>query len=286
MRDITTRLGSLAAAGVLSLCGGAACGQGSSGGPIALPELTAVPMEPTPTATASIEDTPSSSEPASDGATPTPTITRDPDDGDRGAFIRTFAPAAAVDLDLVANDLDGDGIREVVATYVADGQVQLDVAWWTGSAYRVDTQLDGGAARRIDRMQVRDINADGATEVVVEFTGDGSFGGVSLWTVTGNRQVSGLIAVGGCHSGRSTYGAIGATLSDRDGDGASEIMATCDDAPLTQADWTTDTYVWSDGAYRLQSSTSAPTPAPDPDEGDLLDGDTGGGGDGDGDTNG
>lgn len=272
MTALTTRRRALVAAGAALACGVAACGGTARGSAISLPELTAVPIESgTPSEVPSVVDTPPPTGSSTDGATPSPTTTSEPDDGDRGAFIRTFQPEGAVDLDVVAADLDGDGIREVVATYVGGGQVQLDVAWWNGTAYVVDTMLDGGDARRIDRLQVRDVNADGATDIVVEFTGDGSFGGLSLWTVAGNRQIAGLIAVGGCHSGRSTYGAIGASLVDRDGDGASEVAATCDDTPLALADWTTDTYVWSEGAYRLQSSS--PVPAPEP--GELLDGDDG-----------
>ncbi len=71
-----------------------------------------------------------------------------------------------------------------------------------------------------------------------------------MWAVGGREEVVELTAVGGCHDGSHTYGTVGATLEDRDADGAQEIYATCDDSPLPVSDWSTDRYVWSGGAYR------------------------------------
>lgn len=262
----------LAAAGVLCACGG------DDGDVTAVPRLTAEPVpvsvdaSPTPTPTAAI--TPTGTPAPTGTATPTEVASRPPGDADRGAFIATFRPDGASDLDVLASDVDRDGESEVVATYLRDGLLRLDVAWWNGGAYDVGTMLDGGVARDVTDVQVRDVNADGLVEIVVAHRGEGDMSALTIWQVRGRGDVAGLIAIGGCHSGRSTYGAIGATLEDRNGDGIAEVYATCDDAPLPRADWSTDRYVWGDGAYRhipdpgvLEPTDQTSTPAPsDPDD--------------------
>lgn len=241
----------------------AACGQGGQS-TLSMPQLTAEPVPVTSTITPTAEpsvEAPTVTETPTGTATEQPS--RDPDDGDRGAFIRSFTPEGATDLDPLAADVDGDAVPEVVVSYLEAGAVQVDVAFWTGTAYEVTNELDGGEATAIDRTVVRDVNADGRTEIVVEFMGPGDLGGLSIWTVSGAADVDGLVAVGGCHAGRSTYGVVGAELEDRDGDGAEEIYASCDDSPLAQSDWTTDRYVWDGTSYRhLPSQAAAPVDAP------------------------
>lgn len=201
-----------------------------------VPSSTPTPTaSPTPTAT-----TPSPTEEASGPPTAT----------DRARFVEEFEPVDASGVEHVATDLDDDGVEELVFTYVrADQVAHLEVAWWDGSAYAIAFGADGGPATGIDRIRTSDINADGRVEIVVFHSGEDPRSALSLWQVVAPGQVEGLPAVGGCHDGSITYGAAGATLDDRDADGADEIYATCDDAPLPASDWSTDRYRWEGDAY-------------------------------------
>ena len=240
----------LAVAALLSACGGDA----------AVPELTAEPVVP-PTAPAPTEPSPTETDgsPGPTDASPTPTESesRPPTDTDRARFVTDYRPAGAEDLEHVAQDLDGDGVEELVFAYVrsAEQVARVDVAWWDGAAYEVLASSDAGPASRIDRLRVRDVNADGVTEIVTYQSAARSAASVTVWAVRGRGALVGLVADGGCNEGRFTYGIIGASLEDRDADGAEEIYATCDGSPLPESAWTTDRYVWRDGAYRYEPDT-------------------------------
>lgn len=228
-----------------------ACGSGSpSPGSSPRPPLTASPLSPPPAPSPSPSPTPEETPSPAESPSPTP---RDPTDTDRARAVAAYQPEDATDLEHVAVDVDGDGIEELVFVYVrASAQVvRVEVAWWTGTEYAVGWGDDGGPADRIDEVRVADINADGRTEIVVSHSIGASGASVTLWRVaTDARRFDPLIAVGGCHDGSNTYGVIGAEVVDRDGDGRAEIEATCDDSPLPTSAWSTDVYVWRDGAYR------------------------------------
>lgn len=237
----------------------AACdGGGTTAQPA--PTLTATPLEPSPAITTS----PTPGATVSPTATPTPTPSpteREPTDTDRGRFVASYQPEGASDLEHIAVDLDGDGRQEVLFAYVrntggasgADGVSHVDVAWWEGTSYAIGFRDDGGPADRVDRLRVADVNADEVIEVVVHQSVGSSGGSLSLWQAEspGRHRLRPLVAHGGCADGLHTYGVIGASLEDRDGDGRAEIYATCDDSPAPVAAWSTDVYVWTDGAYRL-----------------------------------
>lgn len=201
---------------------------------------------PSPTSTPTPSPTPTTTEPSPSEEGPRP-----PTSTDRARFVSEFQPSDARLLEHVATDLDGDGVDEIVFTYVRGEQVShVEVAWWTGTAYQIAFAADGGAGAMIDRVRTSDVNADGYTEIVIFQSGDASRASLTIWRVTGPGEVSGLAARGGCHDGSNTYGVMGAELDDRDADGADEIYATCDDSPLPVGEWSTDRYLWEAGAYR------------------------------------
>ena len=198
---------------------------------------TTMMMSPSPTASASPD-------PASETPSPTETGPRQATDTDRARFVAEYQPEGASNLQHVADDLDGDGTAELLFAYVRGGQVaHVDVAWWTGNAYEVVFADDGGEATRIDRLSVDDVNADGATELVTSQSGPDGQGSLSIWQVAGPKQVVPLAARGGCHAQSHTYGVTGASLEDRDADGADEVYATCPDGSI-------DRYRWEAGSYR------------------------------------
>lgn len=222
--------------------------------------VTARPIdgsEPSPEPSETPTETPSPSESPSEDPSPTEEPSRPPTDTDRARFVSTYEPEGAEDIEHVSTDLDGDGENEVVVAYVrsAGGVSHVDIAWWDGTDYVVEFRADGGAARRIDRVRIADVNRDGQVEIVTFQSGEGSSASATLWQVQGRAAVVGLPAAGGCHDGSITYGAVGVSFEDRDADGVDELYATCDDSPLPLADWTTDRYVWDAGAYRHVPST-------------------------------
>lgn len=246
-------LGTIAALAVLAT----ACGSGGDPTPTETPRdgLTAVPVNPGtpgPSPSASLPaPAPTGSASPSPEASPTP---RDPSDTDRARFIQGYRPEGSAGIEHVAIDLDGDAIEEVVFVYVVTSASvsRVDVAWWSGTEYEVRWTGDGGPADRLDDLAVRDVNNDGRTEIAVSQSVGASGGSLSLWRArVGEQRFDPLIAKGGCHAGSNTYGIVGADLEDRDADGAAEVYATCDDSPLPVAAWTTDVYVWSDDAYRI-----------------------------------
>ncbi|MBW3664650.1 MAG: hypothetical protein KY469_16240 [Actinobacteria bacterium] len=221
--------------------------------PTARPSLTAVPVDPpSPPATPSTPlPAPSPSPSPLEEVSPTP---HDPTDTDRARFIQGHHPDGAGDLEHVAIDVDGDAVEEIVFVYVqtAASVSRVEVAWWAGAEYRIEWTGDGGAADRVDNLSVRDVNADGRTEIAVSQSVGASGQSLTLWRAAdGARRFDPLTAQGGCHAGSHTYGVVGAQLEDTDGDGSAEVHATCDDSPLPVAAWTTDVYVWRDDAYRF-----------------------------------
>lgn len=202
------------------------------------PAQNPTPFSPTPT--------PSPSDEPSPDASP-----REATDTDRARFVAGYRPDGASDLEHVAVDITGDEVEELVFAYVANGTTaRVDVAYWQGTAYEVSYRAEGGPAARIERLRVNDINADGIVEIAT-FQTNGGGSSITLWQVSGEQSLTGLRAQGGCADGLNTYGVVGAELEDRDGDGAAEVYASCDDSPLPVAAWSTHTYVWQDGAYRF-----------------------------------
>lgn len=248
-------------------------------------ELDATPLEaaappepdPTPTPRPSPTASPSPTVPSS----PTP---RDPTDTDRARFARGYQPSESSDLEFVAADLDQDGIRELVFAYVdlEASVATVDVAAWDGTAYGIVATAAGGPARLLDRLRVGDVNRDGRIEIATFQTSrEGS--SLAIWQVprSGLRLIP-LRGQGGCVDGTHVYGAVGATLSDIDGDGAEEITATCNESPLPVSQWRSDEYYWVRGAYRVvEPEEPSPSPSeslpsgerPPPDEGDDEDDD-------------
>lgn len=255
-RSTTRRLVGLALA--LALAGGAcssASPEPSATGP--RDQLTGSPV-PQPAADGDTSPAPGPTSSTSPSPSPTPTESPSPTgptDTDRARFVADYDPAGARDLEHVAVDLDGDDERELVFSYVrGEANVsRVDVAWWQGSEYAVRWSGDGGRAERLDETRIGDVNQDGHVEVAL-FQVVGSAGeSLSLWRSAGpgTQALEALVARGGCHDGSHTYGAAGAELRDTDGDGVAEIAATCDDSPLPPAAWSTDIYVWRDGAYHF-----------------------------------
>lgn len=217
------------------------------------PPLAATPMVPTipPATTAPTpEPTPSPTPEASPTPTPTPVATdREPTDADAAAFASAFEPPGGQDVESVTVDITGDGRAEIVVVSVAQEVVRLDVATWNGTAYEVTFSDAGGPAGTIERFTVRDLAGDGIRDIAtVQVTEE--FETLSIWGWDGSEVVR-REAEGGCWEGSHVYGIVGVEL--REG----EIAATCDDSPLPAAEWSTDVYVWDDGAWRYDR-TDAP----------------------------
>lgn len=190
-----------------------------------------------PPSTAAAEDAP----PAASG----------PSDAERAAFVASFRPDDAVDLEHVAADVTGDGDAELVFAWVGatTGQSHLALAAWGDGAYGVTFEADGGPADDLARLRVADVNADGRVEVVVLERRGRSRASASVWTVASPSNVRALVAEGGCNDGSATYGVVGVAFV-RGADGAEEIHATCDESPLPPDAWGSHVYRWEDGAYR------------------------------------
>lgn len=236
---------------LLLLVLGAAVACDGDGTPSAAPtgSLTAEPLGPTgepispgPTETVSPGPT----------ASPSPTGPREPTDADRARFVASYRPGGTSDMRNLAIDLDGDEQKEIVFAYVVDAETrsQVDVADWNGTEYVIADQAPGGPADELADLQVRDINADGIIEVAAFQTVGASGNSVTLWAAGDGGRLVGLPAHGDCFDGRNTYGDTGAEIADRDGDGAGEIHATCQDEDLPAPLWPDVVYVWQDDAYR------------------------------------
>lgn len=227
----------------------AACDGG--GEPSAAPtgSLTAFPVVPT---VSPVEPGPSPTISPGPTASPSPEGPREPTDADRARFVADYRPSGASDLRNLAVDLDGDDQRELVFAYVVDAEnrSQVDVADWTGTEYRITEQAPGGPADELADLEIRDINADGTIEVAVFQTSGASGNSATLWASSGDGTIAPLTAHGDCFDGRNTYGDTGVFIEDRDGDGAGEIYATCQDPDLPAPLWPQVVYVWEDGAYR------------------------------------
>lgn len=211
-----------------------------------LPEPTVAPSPSEPDmdpAEASAAAPPEVAEPASQPPS------REPTDAARARFVAAYRPEGAIDLESAAGDLDGDGTAELVFLYAVNGRVHVDVAAWRGGAYEIVTTQQGAEAEHVDDLRVGDLNGDGRVEVAA-LQSTASRSSLSLWRVDEGLTLGALEAEGGCWDGSSTYGILGVSLEDHDGDGRSEIVATCDDSPLPVGEWRTERYAWRDGAYR------------------------------------
>ena len=122
-------------------------------------------------------------------------------------------------------DVDGDGIDELVFAMVRDNEVRVEVAWWQGREYAVETGVDGAKATHIDRIQAQDVNGDGRTEIAVQHSRDNA-AGMDLWAID-DHDLEEVDGKGACADGNS-FGDRGAHLVDLDGDGVLEIVGTCD----------------------------------------------------------
>lgn len=223
----------------------------SGGEPTAAPtgSLTAEPLDPTQEP---VSPEPTATPSAAPSATPSPTGPREPTDADRARFVAGHRPGGTSDMRNLAIDLDGDEQKEIVFAYVVDAEnrSQVDVANWTGTEYVLTEQAPGGPADELAEVEIRDVNADGAIEIAVFQTVGASGSSVTLWAAGADGSLSPLNAHGDCFDGRNTYGDTGATIADRDGDGAGEVYATCQDEDLPAPLWPEVVYVWQDDAYR------------------------------------
>ena len=261
-----TRLRSVAAfLSVLAVAAG--CG----GTPEAAPtvtQLTAQPLQepvrepepkvPTPSPVPSPSPAVTPSSPASPPPSPS-----GPSEAEKARYAAAYAPEGSQGVEHVALDLDADGIEELLFTYVREGRSRVDVAAWDGAEYRVVANATGGAAQRIERVRVGDVNADGRTEIVT-FEADETGSSLTAFAAVGADSIVGLRGVGGCYDGSATYGVVGAELRDTDGDGIPEIVARCDDSPLPVSAWSEETYRWGEGAYRAVRDEPSPSPSPSP----------------------
>lgn len=247
----------LLAAALVAAVALTACGDDDPGIEQGIDALEASPLESeTPTTEPTENPSPFSPTP-SPSEEPTPDASpREATDTDRARFVAEYRPDGASDLEHVAIDLTGDAVEELVFAYVSNATTaRVDVAYWNGASYDVGYRAEGGPAARIDRLRVADVNGDGRTEVAT-FQSNGGGSSLTLWQVVGEQALTGLRAQGGCADGLNTYGVVGAELEDRDGDGAAEVYASCDDSPLPVAAWSTHAYVWEDGAYRYDDTVS------------------------------
>jgi hypothetical protein len=247
------------------------CGSGDPDVAATTPEIVALTAAPLPSgatrvAAPSPTPSPAPTAPAAGEAAAAPASSpvapEGPTASDRARFVADYEPDGASGLEHVAVDVDGDGQRELLFTYVVDGTARVDVAWWSGDAYAVAARGEGGAAAVIWHVRVADVNGDDVTEVVT-FQRDDSSSSLSIWAVVG-RDLLGLRAVGGCDDGAFTYGVVGADLTDVDGDGTAEILATCDDSPLPVRAWSEETYRWDGSAYVAEPQQPPATVAPTP----------------------
>ncbi|MBW3562413.1 MAG: hypothetical protein KY437_07955 [Actinobacteria bacterium] len=222
-----------------------------SGEPSAAPTgtLTAFPVTP---AVSPVEPAPSGSVSPGPTASPPASGPRDPTDADRARFVADHRPSGTSNHRNLAVDLDGDDQREIVFAYVVDAEnrSQVDIADWTGTEYRVTEQAPGGPADELADLEIRDLNADGTIEVAVFQRSGASGSSATVWASSGNGTIVPLNARGDCFDGRNTYGDTGVAIEDRDGDGAAEIYATCQDEDLPAPLWPEVVYVWEDGVYR------------------------------------
>lgn len=214
--------------------------------------LTASPLATTPRATATAPTpggTPTGAATPTPAETPTPTgeptpedTERDPTDADAAAFASTFEPPAGRGVESVTVDVTGDGWAEIVVVSLAGQAVRLDVARWTGSAYEVTFTDAGGRAEAVERFTVRDLTGDGTRDIATLGVVGQEQESLALWGWDGEEFVR-HVAHGGCWDGSHVYGIVGVEV--RDG----EIAATCDGSPEPVSAWSTDVYVWDDGAW-------------------------------------
>lgn len=220
--------------------------------PLAVPvTLTARPLEPPPPTL-----------PPSPSPSPSPTATRiaarDPTDTDRARFAATYRPGGTSHHRSVASDVDGDGQKELVFTFVVDSErrSQVEVADWTGTRYEISAAEPGGPADDIRDFRVADVNGDTGPEIAVFQTVGTSGSSVSLWTGARGGRLVPLVATGDCFNGSHTYGDTGAEVGDRDGDGRAEIRAVCSEPGLPEPLWPTIVYVWLDDGYHCDHRES------------------------------
>lgn len=237
--------------GVLMLVAliGVACDSGGTPNAAPTGSLTAEPIAPTGETVSPAPTVTASPGPTASPSAPEP---RDPSDADRARFVAGHRPSGTSDIQNIAIDLDGDEHKEIVFAYVVDAEnrSQVDVADWTGTDYAITEQVPGGPADELSDLRIRDINADGTLEVAVFQTVGASGNSLTLWAAGPDGGLVGLPAHGDCFDGRNTYGDTGAEIADRDGDGAGEVYATCQDEDLPAPLWPEVVYVWEDGAYR------------------------------------
>lgn len=238
---MTPRLALVLAASVAAV----AC-SGGDGEPLAAgtPAITASPIAGPPS------PSPTTPEPIPTVApSPAASAAPSPSDQARARFVASYRPAGARDLHDVAVDIGGDPVKELLFAYVvgAESHTQVDVASWTGARYEVTASAAGGPADELVDVWVRDVNADGRTDVVTFQHVGASGSSATLWT---GPELGPLDAIGDCFDGRNTYGDTGVDVRDVDGDGDADVRAACEDPDLPQPLWPTVVYHWEDGAYR------------------------------------
>lgn len=211
-------------------------------------QLTASPV---PTVTPTTDVSPDPDGDLRPEPTPTPPEERDPTDADRARFIASYRPSGVSSKREVAADIDGDGIREVVFTFVVDAErrSRVDIAAWTGTSYEIVERSAGGPADRIESVRITDLTDDDRTEIaVIQRTGAAGHS-ASIWQVLPGGTLRPLVAVGDCFAGSHTYGDTGVELRDRTGDGLVEIAAVCEDPETPEPLWPTVVYAWDGESY-------------------------------------
>lgn len=223
---------------------------GGGDNPVVEAPLTASPLTPTATPTATGTASPEATE-----ATPTPTVTAsptgpgEPTDADAAAFASSYSPPGSQSVDFVAVDLTGDTRKEIVFASLAGGRSRIDIAAWDGEEYEIVFVGEGGSADTLDRFFVRDFTGDGFREVVTVQSSGAEGESLAVWGYDGTKFAA-QRAVGGCWDGSHVYGIIGASI------GEGRIEATCDGSPLPPAAWSSDVYVWDGEAWTYEATTT------------------------------
>lgn len=159
---------------------------------------------------------------------------REPTDADAAEFAVSLQPLGVSFTRRLAADANADGPREIVFASIAGEHVRMDVAAWDGQRYVIVASEDGGPAKEITDLQVRDVTGDDIPEIIAGHWLREGRDSVSIWGWDGATYAP-QVAHGGCADGRHTYEVPGAQV------GQGMITGTCDGLA--------DVYKWERGAW-------------------------------------